>query len=199
MLKVWYVSGISIIVLFQWSRNSPIPVLSLYQSDFPLIEAERSVLSLLRTFDTQLQLGLSGIGVSFIDETPTELMYLFLEGVEMSLELGSETQTVTAQIANIQIDVCPYTATFPSLLYTLRPQRVDESSNSQNRTVTDCMYSNIHQDNYYPFLQVSGTRHLNQSNCLHIDKGLVVLQRIVLKIDEQNTRRLIDKFKPFLV
>lgn len=135
------------------------------------------------------------MGVSFIDETPTELMYLFLENIELSLQLGSETQTVSAQIGNIQIDVCPYSATFPALLYTLRSPLESQSIDNHSQNTIEKMNPGATN----PFLRVSGTRHLNQSNCLHIDKGLVELQRIVLKIDEQNTRHIIDKFKPFLV
>lgn len=49
-----------------------------------------------------------------------------------------------------------------------------------------------------PFFHLCCQRHANQ-NCLYIDRGLVALERIVLKVDEQFVRRLLRKFGPLLV
>ena len=48
-----------------------------------------------------------------------------------------------------------------------------------------------------PFLHVCGKRHLRQQNCMHIDRGLVSLERVVLTVDELFVDRLRRTFGPF--
>jgi hypothetical protein len=159
-------------------------------ADFQGGFGDNSVLRLFHAFDTQLQLNMLEMGISLIDDTPSEVGYLFLEDVEGTVQLSPETQSISAQIGNIQVDACRYTALFPSMLYTLRP--------SSSHTPCTCCDTCTHGD-AIPFLHICGTRHLNQSNCLHIDKGLVEFQRFVLNIDEQSLMRVVHKFRPFLV
>ena len=159
-------------------------------ADFQGGFSDSSVLRLLHAFDTQLQLNMLGLGISLIDDSPCEVGYLYYEDVEGTLQLSPETQSISAQIGNIQVDACRYTALFPSILYTLRPP----SSHTACVCCDTCSDGDV-----TPFLHVCGTRHLNQSNCLHIDKGLVEFQRLVLNIDEQSLMRVIHKFRPFLV
>lgn len=45
-----------------------------------------------------------------------------------------------------------------------------------------------------PFLHACGQRHCGQQNCMHINRGLVVLEKIVLKVDELFMVRLRHQF-----
>ena len=187
--RVGTLDGYHVAVL-QWSHNTPIPILTVSMADFQGGFGDSSVLRLFHAFDTQLQWNVVGLGVSLIDDTPSEVGYLFFEDVEGTVQLSPETQSISAQIGNLQVDACRYTALFPSILYTLRP--------SSDHTVCVCC-DTCSRGDLTPFLHVCGTRHLNQSNCLHIDKGLVEFQRFVLNIDEQSLMRVVHKFRPFLV
>ena len=67
--------------------------------------------------------------MSLIDDTPEEICYVWFDECSTTISVQDEIQTAVVNLKNIQIDVSSYSATFPTLLYTL-PQSIEHRPSS---------------------------------------------------------------------
>ena len=67
--------------------------------------------------------------MSLIDDTPEEICYVWFDECSTTISVQDEIQTAVVNRKNIQIDVSSYSATFPTLLYTL-PQSIEHRPSS---------------------------------------------------------------------
>ena len=110
-------------MFIQSSLKGLTPVLSIFPADLPAAAAP-AVFSLFQNIQMTVDVYLAGIGLSLLDETPEEMVYVWLDEGTASVLIRDEVQNVILNLKNLQIDVSSYNATFPALLYTL-PQAVD--------------------------------------------------------------------------
>ena len=220
-------------------KQGIIPILTISPYDLTLPTSLPT--SFLLNYHSDLDIHVTGIGISMIDSSPKECCYFFVDGLDLTASLTSETQDVVMNINNIQFDITSYEATFPCLLYTIRrditpilsdthsnsdsathisqasplsspvPQRSTRVSSSQRHqilsiltkqeketqelvksaelhgkqmagTCSSCGY--VFKSDKRPFFHACGRRQCNQQKCMHINRGLVSMEKIVLKIDE---------------
>ena len=109
--------------MIQSSLKGLTPVLSIFPADLPAACAP-AVFSLFQDIKMTIDVYISGIGLSLIDETPEEMCYMWLDEWTANVSIQNEVQDVIVNMKNFQIDVSAYNATFPALLYTL-PQPID--------------------------------------------------------------------------
>merc|ERR1711871_620313 len=69
----------------------------------------------------QVELRVRGIGVSLIDGSPQELLYVRIADLQISLANTIQDMHLNCSIGNIQVDNQLYSATYPVMLYSADP------------------------------------------------------------------------------
>ena len=241
-------------IFVQFYYQGPVPVVSISPYDFPTGVTYSS--SFRQANRTEINMDIPGIGVSFINSSPEECCYFFIDGIEFIATITSDNQDVNLNVQNIQLDVTAYDASFPCMLYTVR-RDLDHSSSSiqtypdddtpstqQSPLVSPLTQRNtrlspsqrhqilsnltkqeketqqlvdsiekkgkqvigtcsscgfVFKGDKRPFLHACGSRHCGQQNCMHINRGLVVFEKIVLKVDEIFILKLRRQFDLLMV
>lgn len=72
----------------------------------------------------ELNISLAGVGISLIDDTPQELLYLSLRQISVDVVVSDLNQYLEVTIANAQADNMLYSTIYPIMVYPVLPVRL---------------------------------------------------------------------------
>eukprot|EP01132_Coremiostelium_polycephalum_P003734 gene3734-4653_t len=161
--------GESIIIKATVVAEERTRVLKLTDSNFQISSTEEE-----ETARQSFRLHLTGIGISIINSSPTELLYVTVDGILLEYFLSSFIQKMEMKISSLQVDnqlskVTPYS--HPVLLY----------AENINPTPT-------------PFLQLRVVRSNRMANIDYYHHLSLKMQELTIKVEEKFLYVLLDFF-----
>ncbi|KAK8809601.1 hypothetical protein WA158_000544 [Blastocystis sp. Blastoise] len=149
-----------------------------------------------------LSIGIGYIGLSLIDKTPEELLYVYFYNILGNYIYSKQQHNYSLSIDSLQIDVQTPTPLFPSMVYINRKsiQSISEGKNDSEmyRMINrrgECSGCGIEFKQNVPFLHICCTLiENNNNNTLYINDGYFSMEKLILKLDEQFILKLYRTF-----